>query len=102
MLRLPSVRGRDAPVRQLSATARTRPTGVRLQVGDGTTTVVILAGELLKFAKPFVEEGLHPRTIISAFRKATALVSERWRPWPLTGSASDRTGAQATSARRRL
>lgn len=32
-----------------------------LQVGDGTTTVVILAGELLKECKAFVEEGVHPR-----------------------------------------
>lgn len=32
-----------------------------LQVGDGTTSVVILAGEFLKEAKPFIEEGVHPR-----------------------------------------
>ncbi len=31
------------------------------QVGDGTTTVVILAGEFLKAAKPFIEENVHPR-----------------------------------------
>ena len=31
------------------------------QVGDGTTSVVILAGEFLKEAKPFIEEGAHPR-----------------------------------------
>ena len=31
------------------------------QVGDGTTTVVILAGEFLREAKAFVEEGVHPR-----------------------------------------
>jgi hypothetical protein len=34
---------------------------VAVQVGDGTTTVVILSGELLRAAKPFVEEGVHPR-----------------------------------------
>ena len=43
------------------------------EVGDGTTSVVILAGEFLKQCKPFVEEGVHPRIIIRAFRKATAL-----------------------------
>lgn len=32
-----------------------------MQVGDGTTSVVILAGEFLKEAKGFVEEGAHPR-----------------------------------------
>lgn len=31
------------------------------QVGDGTTTVVILAGELLRECKAFVEEGVHPQ-----------------------------------------
>jgi TCP-1/cpn60 chaperonin family len=31
------------------------------QVGDGTTTVVILAGEFLREAKPYIEEGVHPR-----------------------------------------
>merc|ERR1712240_322555 len=43
------------------------------EVGDGTTSVVILAGEFLKQCKPFVEEGGHPRIIIRSFRKATAL-----------------------------
>jgi len=43
------------------------------EVGDGTTSVVILAGEFLKQCKPFVEEGIHPRIIIKSFRKATAL-----------------------------
>lgn len=30
------------------------------EVGDGTTSVTLLAAELLKEAKPFVEEGMHP------------------------------------------
>ncbi|KAJ1635330.1 hypothetical protein T492DRAFT_836131 [Pavlovales sp. CCMP2436] len=29
------------------------------EVGDGTTSVVVLAGELLREAKPFVEDGVH-------------------------------------------
>lgn len=32
-----------------------------LQVGDGTTTVVLLAAEFLKECKAFVEEGVHPQ-----------------------------------------
>merc|ERR1711983_584218 len=43
------------------------------EVGDGTTSVVILAGEFLKQFKSFVEEGVHPRVIIKSVRKATAL-----------------------------
>ena len=47
------------------------------EVGDGTTSVVILAGEFLKQCKPFVDEGVHPRLIIKSFRKATQLAVNR-------------------------
>ena len=47
------------------------------QVGDGTTSVVLLAGEFLKQAKPFIEEGVHPQIIIKAFRRAAFLVSSK-------------------------
>uniref|UniRef100_A0A8C3N7V7 T-complex protein 1 subunit eta n=1 Tax=Geospiza parvula TaxID=87175 RepID=A0A8C3N7V7_GEOPR len=42
------------------------------EVGDGTTSVTLLAAEFLKQVKPYVEEGLHPQIIIRAFRTATA------------------------------
>jgi T-complex protein 1 subunit eta len=47
------------------------------EVGDGTTSVVLLAGEFLKQIKPFVEEGVHPRIIIKAVRKALTLCIDR-------------------------
>ncbi|XP_049785081.1 T-complex protein 1 subunit eta [Schistocerca nitens] len=47
------------------------------EVGDGTTSVVLLAGEFLKQIKPFVEEGVHPRIIIKAFRKAVQLAVDK-------------------------
>ncbi|KAG2648625.1 hypothetical protein PVAP13_1NG020136 [Panicum virgatum] len=34
------------------------------EVGDGTTTVVLLAAEFLKEAKPYVEDGVHPHSLI--------------------------------------
>uniref|UniRef100_A0A915BUU2 T-complex protein 1 subunit eta n=1 Tax=Parascaris univalens TaxID=6257 RepID=A0A915BUU2_PARUN len=40
------------------------------EVGDGTTTVVILAAELLKRSKQFVEDGVSPQLIIRAYSKA--------------------------------
>jgi len=40
------------------------------EVGDGTTTVTILAGELLKEAKQYVEDGVHPQVIARAFKNA--------------------------------
>jgi T-complex protein 1 subunit eta len=47
------------------------------QVGDGTTTVVLLAGEFLREAKPFIEDGVHPQLIIRAFRIAANLVVKK-------------------------
>ncbi|CAG9764264.1 unnamed protein product [Ceutorhynchus assimilis] len=43
------------------------------EVGDGTTSVVLLAGEFLKHIKPYVEEGVHPRIIIRSVRKCLQL-----------------------------
>ncbi|EXB88232.1 T-complex protein 1 subunit beta [Morus notabilis] len=40
------------------------------EVGDGTTSVVILAGELLREAEKLVHVKIHPMTIISGFRMA--------------------------------
>lgn len=40
------------------------------EVGDGTTSVIILAGELLSTSEQFLQDGLHPTLIISAYRKA--------------------------------
>lgn len=40
------------------------------EVGDGTTSVIVLAGELLSASQQFLEQGLHPTLIISAYRRA--------------------------------
>ena len=47
------------------------------EVGDGTTTVVILAGEFLRECKPFVEDGVHPQNIIKSFREAARLAIDK-------------------------
>ncbi|XP_033757631.1 T-complex protein 1 subunit eta-like [Pecten maximus] len=47
------------------------------EVGDGTTSVVLLAGEFLKQAKPYVEENVHPQVLVRAYRKAAALSVQR-------------------------
>ncbi|MCD6341397.1 MAG: TCP-1/cpn60 chaperonin family protein [Thaumarchaeota archaeon] len=39
-------------------------------VGDGTTTVVILTGELLKRAEELIEQKIHPSTVITGYRRA--------------------------------
>lgn len=47
---------------------------INLQVGDGTTTVVLLAAEFLKEAKPFIEDGVHSQNLIRSYRTASYLV----------------------------
>ena len=39
-------------------------------VGDGTTTAVVLAGELLKRAEELLDQNIHPTVIVSGYRKA--------------------------------
>lgn len=59
------------------------------EVGDGTTSVVLLAGEFLKQIKPFVEEGVHPRIIIRAIRKSLQLCVEKINELAVTIDGSD-------------
>lgn len=40
------------------------------EVGDGTTSVIILAGEILACMAPFLERQMHPITLISALKRA--------------------------------
>jgi thermosome len=39
-------------------------------VGDGTTTAVVLAGELLKRAEELLDQNIHPTILVSGYRKA--------------------------------
>lgn len=47
------------------------------EVGDGTTSVVVLAGELLKEAKNFLEDGLVAPQIIKGYRTACGLALQK-------------------------
>ena len=40
------------------------------EVGDGTTTAVVLAGELLKRAQDLLDDDVHPTTIVAGYKKA--------------------------------
>ncbi|MGC8687308.1 MAG: thermosome subunit beta [Candidatus Micrarchaeia archaeon] len=46
------------------------------EVGDGTTTVVIITGELLKGAGELLEQGIHPTTIIRGLKVAADRASK--------------------------
>ncbi|AFH43050.1 thermosome subunit beta [Fervidicoccus fontis] len=40
------------------------------EVGDGTKTAVILAGELLRQSEDLLDKGIHPTVIVSGYKKA--------------------------------
>jgi thermosome len=40
-------------------------------VGDGTTTAVVLASELLKKAEELLDQNIHPTILVAGYRKAT-------------------------------
>lgn len=44
------------------------------EVGDGTTSVTLLAAQLLKEVRGYIEEGVSPHIIMKGFRKAAQLV----------------------------
>lgn len=44
--------------------------------GDGTTSTVLLIGELLKQAELYISEGLHPRVVAEGFEKGKAKALE--------------------------
>uniref|UniRef100_A0A6T6L5U2 T-complex protein 1 subunit eta n=1 Tax=Timspurckia oligopyrenoides TaxID=708627 RepID=A0A6T6L5U2_9RHOD len=49
------------------------------EVGDGTTSVTLLACEFMKNSRDFIEEGMHPRVLIKAYRTACTLALARIR-----------------------
>ena len=49
------------------------------EVGDGTTSAVVLAGELLKAAESLIEQEVHPTIIVNGYRMAAAEAVRRRR-----------------------
>jgi len=60
------------------------------EVGDGTTSVIILAGEMLQVAEPFLEKKMHPRTIVSAFNMALIDAEEFMKSIAISLDTSDK------------
>jgi chaperonin GroEL (HSP60 family) len=54
------------------------------EVGDGTTSVCVLAAELLREGERLVGQKIHPQTIIQGYRKASQAAYEA-----LEASATD-------------
>lgn len=47
------------------------------EVGDGTTSVVVLAGELLREAEKLIDQKIHPMTIIAGYREACTVAKAK-------------------------
>eukprot|EP00825_Cyclidium_porcatum_P002905 TRINITY_DN1134_c0_g1_i2.p1 TRINITY_DN1134_c0_g1~~TRINITY_DN1134_c0_g1_i2.p1 ORF type:complete len:568 (-),score=150.56 TRINITY_DN1134_c0_g1_i2:164-1867(-) len=47
------------------------------EVGDGTTTVAVLAGELLRVGERLIEQKIHPQHIITGWKKARDIAQKK-------------------------
>jgi len=83
------------------------------EVGDGTTTAAVLAGELLEKAEDLLEQDVHPTIIASGYRLASKKAEEILNEFATSVSADDEevltklaitamTGKGAESARDKL
>jgi len=59
-------------------------------VGDGTTTAVILAGELLHKAEELLNQNIHPTVIVRGYRKAVEKAVEALTKLAITVNIDDR------------
>jgi len=60
------------------------------EAGDGTTTSVIIAGELLAKAETLIEKNVHPTVIIDGYRKAAAKALETLEKIAIKVSPTDK------------
>ena len=60
------------------------------EVGDGTTTAVIFAGELLRKAEELLNQNIHPTVIVSGYRKAVQKAIEALSKVGITADLKDR------------
>jgi thermosome len=68
------------------------------EVGDGTTTAVIIAGELLKKAEDLLEMDIHPTVISAGYRKAAAKAQEILESISITASDTETLQSIAMTA----
>src|SRR3972149_5112489 len=65
------------------------------EVGDGTTSAVILAGELLKRAESLIEQEVHPTIIVNGYRMAAGEAVRRLRQLAFPVKRDDKTNLRA-------
>jgi len=60
------------------------------EVGDGTTTSVVVAGELLKKAEELIDKDVHPTVIVDGYRQASTWALEILQEIALKADPSDK------------
>lgn len=60
------------------------------EVGDGTTSVCVLAGEFLRHAQELIDKKMHPQTIVAGYRLARKAAYDA-----LQAAAKDHSADQA-------
>ena len=60
------------------------------EVGDGTTSVVVLAGSLLEYAETLINQDVHPTIIVDGYRKAAKKAKQYLEEIAETVNGSDR------------
>ncbi len=60
------------------------------EIGDGTTTAVVIAGELLKRAEDLIDAGVHPTVIVAGYKQAQAKAEEVLENLAVNVSKDDR------------
>src|SRR6266545_7508675 len=65
------------------------------EVGDGTTSAVILAGELLKAAENLIEQEVHPTIIVNGYRMAAAEAVRRLNQLAFPVKRDDKTALRS-------
>jgi T-complex protein 1 subunit beta len=60
------------------------------EVGDGTTSVSVLAGELMREAQKLVQQSIHPQTILRGWRKAVAVARVALEESSIDNSADEK------------
>jgi len=59
------------------------------QCGDGTTSVVVLAAELLRVAERLVQNKIHPQLVIQGYRRALVVAKKRLAEIAFGGDVDD-------------
>ncbi len=68
------------------------------EVGDGTTSSVVVAGELLAKAEQLINKGIHPTIIIDGYEKASAKALEALENIAIPLTIDDKDGLEKIAA----